>query len=58
MISFKQMWDDVLLMLSDEEYSDMKIMERFTDGFTVKDQENIIFITKADFSDVWCKLLY
>ena len=58
MISFKQMWDDVLLMLSDDEYSDIGIVERFTNGFTVKEQENIIFITKADFSDVWCKLLY
>ncbi|MBU3159804.1 hypothetical protein KPL37_08575 [Clostridium frigoris] len=58
MISFKQMWDDVLLMLSDNEYSDIEIIERFENGFAVKEQGNIIFITKADFSDVWCKLLY
>ena len=58
MIAFKQMWDDVILILSHDDYSDIEVMERFTCGFTVKDQGEIIFITKDDFSDIWCKLLY
>ena len=58
MIAFKQMWEDVQLILLDEEYSDIEIMERFKCGFTVKVQNNIMFITKDDFSDIWCKLLY
>lgn len=58
MIAFNQMWKDVQLILLDERYSDIEIMERFTFGFTVKEQDNIIFITKDDFSDIWCKLLY
>ena len=39
MIAFKQMWKDVQLILSDEKYSDIEIMERFNCGFTVKEKE-------------------
>jgi|ERR1035437_7875376 hypothetical protein len=58
MITFKKMWDDVLLMLSNEEYVDINILERSNYGFAVKDNDNITFITKDDFSNFWCKLLY
>ena len=58
MVAFKKMWDDVRLILSNEEYSDIEIVERFNCGFTVKERENIIFITRDDFVDFWCKLLY
>jgi hypothetical protein len=58
MVAFKKMWDDVRLILSNEEYSDIQILERFNCGFTVKERENIIFITRDDFVDFWCKLLY
>lgn len=58
MITFKKMWDDVLLMLSNEEYVDINILERSNYGFAVKDSDNITFITKDDFSNFWCKLLY
>ena len=57
MITFKKMWDDVLLMLSNEEYVDI-ILERSNYGFAVKHSYNITFITKDDFSNFWCKLLY
>ncbi|WP_298836218.1 hypothetical protein [Clostridium sp.] len=58
MITFKKMWDDVLLLLSNDEYIDMDISEKFNSGFVVKDSENTIFITKEDFSSFWCKLMY
>ena len=58
MITFKKMWDDVLLLLSNEEYVDINISERSNCGFAVNDSDNITFITKDDFSSFWCKLLY
>ncbi|MBZ9688378.1 hypothetical protein G9F72_018780 [Clostridium estertheticum] len=58
MVAFKRMWEDVGRILSNEEYSDVKILERFNCGFTVKERDNIIFITRDDFVDFWCKLLY
>ncbi|MGH4051091.1 MAG: hypothetical protein ACREVX_07020 [Clostridium sp.] len=58
MVAFKKMWDDVRLILSNEEYEDIQILEKFKFGFTVKESENIIFITRDDFVDFWCKLLY
>ncbi|MCB2295722.1 hypothetical protein LGK95_19795 [Clostridium algoriphilum] len=58
MITFKKMWDDVLLLLSNEEYVDINILEKSNYGFAVEDSDNITFITKDDFSNFWCKLLY
>ena len=58
MITFKKMWEDVILLLSKEDYIDMNILERFDSGFVVKESDNTIFITKEDFSNFWCKLLY
>lgn len=58
MVAFKKMWDDVRLILSNEEFGDIKILEETNSGFTVKEDENVIFITKDDFVDFWCKLQY
>ena len=58
MVTFKQLWEDVRLILSDEEYSDIKILEKFNCGFTVKERDDIIFVTRQDFVDFWCKLMY
>jgi len=58
MVAFKKMWKDVGVILSDEGYSDIEIVQRFNCGFTVKERDNIIFITRDDFVDFWCKLLY
>ena len=58
MVAFKKMWEDVSLILSDEDYSGIEILERFNCGFTVKERGNVIFITRDDFVDFWCKLLY
>ncbi|MCB2292456.1 hypothetical protein LGK95_02735 [Clostridium algoriphilum] len=58
MVAFKKMWDDVLLILSNENNSDKDILEKFTCGFTVKERDDIIFITRDDFVDFWCKLVY
>jgi len=58
MVTFKKMWDDVLLLISNEEYMDINISEKLNCGFSVKDKDNKIFITKDDFSNFWCRLLY
>ena len=58
MVAFKKMWDDVRLILSNEEFGDIKILEKTNSSFTVKEDENVIFITKDDFVDFWCKLQY
>ena len=58
MIKFKKMWDDVLLLLSNEECVGIDIEEKLDYGFTVKDRDNKIFITKDDFCNFWCNLLY
>jgi len=58
LVTFKKMWDDVLLLLSNENYIGMNILEKFDSGFAVKESDDIVFITKDDFSSFWCKLLY
>ena len=58
MVTFNKMWDDVLVLLSNKDYIDMNILERFDSGFVVKESNSTIFITKEDFSSFWCKLLY
>ncbi len=58
MVKFKKMWDDVLLLLSNEEYIGIDIEERLDCGFTIRDSDNKIFIAKDDFCNFWCKLLY
>lgn len=58
MVAFKKMWEDVRLILLNDEYSDIEILEKFTCGFTVKERDDTIFITRDDFVDFWCKLLY
>ncbi len=58
MVAFKKMWEDVRLILSSEDHSDIKILEKYNCGFTVKERDNVIFITRDDFVDFWCKLLY
>jgi len=58
LVAFKKMWEDVGLIISKEECSDVKILEKFNYGFTVKELGNTIFITRYDFVDFWCKLLY
>lgn len=39
MVTFKEMWDDVLLLLSNEEYIDISILDKSNCGFAVKDSE-------------------
>ncbi|MGH4139828.1 hypothetical protein [Clostridium sp.] len=58
MIPFKKMWEDVRRILADEDYPNVEILEKFNCGFTVKERGNVIFITRDDFVDFWCKLLY
>ena len=58
MIAFKKMWEDVFQLLSKDELVDINVTERLKSGFVYKVQEESTFITKEDFVDFWCKLLY
>lgn len=57
MVDFKTMWGDVCSILSKDEIKDIDIIEKYSTGFVVKENDNIEFITKDDFVDFWCKLL-
>ena len=59
MIAFKTMWKDISEILGNENQTlDFKVVERFTNGFVVRENDDTTFITKEDFVDFWCKLLY
>ncbi|CAM2827637.1 hypothetical protein HAHI6034_04920 [Hathewaya histolytica] len=58
MISFKVMWEDVKELISKGGELEIDIIEKYNTGFTVKEKDNITFITKDDFVDLWCKMLY
>lgn len=58
MVSFTRMWDDVFTMIDENETDDMQIVEKFKSGIIVQNKEEKEFITKDDFIDFWCKLLY
>jgi len=57
MIAFKKMWEDVSVILSNDEFKDIQIVEKFKSGFVVKDENNTHFVTKDDFVDFWCNML-
>lgn len=57
MVAFKTMWEDVCSILSNDEIKDIDIVEKFSTGFVVKENDNTEFITRDDFVDFWCKLL-
>lgn len=58
MVSFTKMWNDVFTMINENETDDMKIVEKFKSGLIVLNEKDKEFITKDDFVDFWCKLLY
>ena len=58
MIFFKDMWEDVKIILNKEEELNIKIIEKYNSGFTVKEEDVTTFITRDDFVDLWCKMLY
>ncbi|MBU5592832.1 hypothetical protein KQI89_13850 [Clostridium sp. MSJ-4] len=58
MVAFKTMWEDVNDLLSRGEKFNINIVETFNCGFTVEDNGNTTFITKDDFVDFWCNMLY
>ncbi|KAJ51611.1 hypothetical protein BD780_002139 [Clostridium tetanomorphum] len=58
MIAFKQMWNDVIDIISKDKIEDIQIIEKYNDGFIVKDSEGNYFIDKQDFIDFWCNMLY
>lgn len=58
MISFKVMWEDVKELLAMDGELDIDIIEKYNTGFTVKENNKTTFITKDDFVDLWCKMLY
>lgn len=57
MISFKTMWNDVNSILNKEEDVGLNIIEKYNSGFTVKEKDKTVFVTRDDFVDFWCKIL-
>lgn len=57
LVSFKKMWTDVKEILAQGEI-DVDIMEKYSCGFTVRENDTTTFVTRDDFVDFWCKLLY
>lgn len=56
MITFKKMWNDVEEMIASGLFN---VEEKFPGSFVIKDEEGKrIFLTKEDFVDIWCRLLY
>lgn len=58
MVAFNKMWNDVCSMLSENSINNLDIVEKFKSGFVVKNENNTEIVTKDDFIDVWCKMLY
>lgn len=57
MVAFKKMWDDVSVILSNDEFKDIQIIEKYKSGFVVMDENKTHFVTKDDFVDFWCNML-
>lgn len=57
MVAFKKMWEDVNSLLNKENL-DFNIVEVFNSGFTVKENDDLVFVTREDFVDLWCNMLY
>jgi len=58
LVSFKKMWEDVSRILSEEKFSELDIIQKFRSGFIVKENESTTLVTRDDFVDFWCILLY
>lgn len=58
MIAFKQMWDDVIDIISKDKVEDLQIIEKYNNGFIVHDNAINYFVDKQDFVDFWCNILY
>lgn len=58
MIAFSKMWNDVFELVNQGKIKDINIVKVYKSGFIISDNENIEFITKHDFLDIWCELLY
>lgn len=58
MVAFTKMWDDVFKLINQGKAEDLNIIKNYKSGFIVMKNENTEFITKQDFLDIWCELLY
>lgn len=58
MVAFNKMWDDVCVILANNEVKDLQIVENYNSGFVVKENENTYFVNKDDFVDFWCNMLF
>ena len=58
MVSFSKMWEDVFTMIDEREFEEFSIVEKFKSGFIVLCNGVKEFITKDDFVNFWCRLLY
>ena len=59
MISFKKMWDDVWGMITEGSIQKLEVIKEFQYGIIIQNESGKQeFITKDDFRDFWCKMLY
>lgn len=53
------MWDDVWGMITDGSIQSLDVVKEFHYGIIINDREGKQeFITKDDFRDFWCKMLF
>ena len=58
MVSFMKMWSDLNSILDSNDINNCQIIEHYEDGFSVKSDNVITFISKDDLVDCWCRMLY
>ena len=58
MISFKNLWEEVNKFLSEDKFSEFNITQKLRRGFIVKQDDYVTFVTRDDFVDFWCNMLY
>lgn len=57
MIPFKKMWEDAFIVISEDKFDDIDIVETYSTGFVVEEEGMAKFINKEDFADFWCRML-
>ncbi|MEW8956330.1 hypothetical protein [Clostridium sp.] len=57
-VAFKKMWEDVNMLINEENNIDLEIVDIFSSGFVVNSNNERVFLTKDHFVDFWCNMLY
>lgn len=56
MVTFKKVWEDVREILEKNKFENIEAIDDFDDGFMLKKNGSVTFVTKEDFVDFWCKM--